>query len=72
MTKIKEEKMTKIKEEARKLCLIIHSPEVRKVLYQIKFFADNERPDELSEVTQEEYDNLVSLLSKYFSMLKKL
>lgn len=64
--------MTHISEKAKEFYGIVHFIDVQKVLWQIEVTAREERPEELSDLDQEDLDKLVGLLARYYSMLKRL
>ena len=64
--------MAKMSQKAKEYYQVIHNMDVRKVLYQIEVSAREDRPDELCDLDQKDYDKLVELLAKYFAMLQRI
>lgn len=59
-------------EKAKYYYSIIHSFDVLKVLRQIEVSAKDNRPVELCELSQDEYNSLIFLLKKYLKMIETI
>ena len=64
--------MVKMSEKAKVYYAVIHYTDIHKVLKQIEVSAKEGRPDELCDLSQEEYNTLVSLMTKYATMIKNI
>lgn len=64
--------MAKMNDKAKVFYAVIHYTDVHKVLLQIEVSAKEGRPDELSGMNQDEYDELVRLMNKYATMIKNI
>ena len=64
--------MGKMNDKAKVYYAVIHYTDLNKVLKQIEVSAQEGRPDELSDLSQEEYDELVRLMNKYATMIKNI